>query len=91
VAPELRRHPDVSPLYADLSGLPPALLTVGTLDPLLDDSLFLHARWRAAGNDAELAAWAGGVHGFIAFPIPLAERAQARIERFLRGALGTDC
>jgi acetyl esterase/lipase len=91
VAPELRRHPDVSPLYAELSGLPPALFTVGTLDPLLDDSLFMQARWRAAGNAAELAVWAGGLHGFIAFPIPMAERAQARIERFLRAALGASC
>lgn len=88
VGPELRRHPDVSPLYADLSGLPPALLTVGTLDPLLDDSLFLHARWRAAGGRAELAVWPGGVHGFNAFPIAMAERANQRILAFLRGELG---
>lgn len=88
VGPELRRHADVSPLYADLAGLPPALLTCGTLDPLLDDSLFLHARWRAAGNRAELALWPGGVHGFNAFPIALAERANERILSFLRGELG---
>jgi len=87
VGPELRSHPDVSPLYADLSGLPPALLSVGTHDPLLDDSLFLHARWRAAGGRAELALWPGGVHGFNAFPIPLAERANQRIEAFLRDEL----
>ena len=35
-----RGAPDVSPLYADLRRLPPALFTIGTLDPLLDDSLF---------------------------------------------------
>lgn len=87
VGPELRRHPDVSPLYADLTGMPPALLTVGTQDPLLDDSLFLAARWRAAGGRAELAVWPGGVHAFNAFPIPLAERANRRIVAFLAGAL----
>ena len=91
VAPELRRHPDVSPLYADLAGLPPALFTVGTLDPLLDDSLFMHARWRAAGSPAELAVYPGGVHGFNAFPIPIAARANARIEKFLRIAAGSVC
>ena len=63
-----RRDPDVSPLFADLRGLPPALFTVGTLDPLLDDSLFMAQRWAAAGNEAELAVYPGGLHGFIGFP-----------------------
>jgi acetyl esterase/lipase len=80
-----RRDPDVSPLYADLSGLPPALLTVGTLDPLLDDSLFLHARWIAAGGRAELAVWPGGIHGFDAFPTALSRAARERIDAFLGG------
>jgi len=35
------KDPDVSPLHADLSNLPPALFTIGTQDPLLDDSLFM--------------------------------------------------
>ncbi|HEY6333079.1 MAG TPA: alpha/beta hydrolase fold domain-containing protein, partial [Blastocatellia bacterium] len=39
------RNPDISPLYADLSALPRALFTIGTADPLLDDSLFMYARW----------------------------------------------
>jgi len=82
----LRRHPDVSPLYADLAGLPPTLLTVGTEDPLLDDSLYLHARLVAAGNVAELSVWPGGAHGFNAFPIPIAERSNALITSFLRDA-----
>jgi acetyl esterase/lipase len=78
-----RRHPDVSPLYADLRGLPPALFTIGTCDPLLDDSLFMHSRWIAAGNAADLAIYPGGVHGFTAFDTELAEQANARIDRFL--------
>ena len=39
---EERRHPELSPLYADLKGLPPALLIVGSLDPLLDDLSLIH-------------------------------------------------
>jgi acetyl esterase/lipase len=83
--PARRRDPDVSPLYADLSGMPPALFTVGTLDPLLDDSLFMHARWIAAGGRAELAVWPGGIHGFDAFPTQLSRAARARMEAFLGG------
>lgn len=82
-----RRDPDVSPLYADLRGLPPALFTVGTLDPLLDDSLFMYARWVAAGNQAEIAVYPGGPHGFNGFPTELARRANVRIDAFLRQAL----
>jgi acetyl esterase/lipase len=87
VRPEQRLDPDISPLRADLSRLPPALLSVGTLDPLLDDTLYMHARWIAAGNSAELAVWPGGIHGFNAFPTPLTPRANERIETFLRAAL----
>jgi acetyl esterase len=63
--PESLRDPAISPLYADLTGLPPALFTVGDLDPLLDDSLFMAARWRAAGNHTDLDVWPQCVHGFI--------------------------
>ena len=84
---ERRREADVSPLYADLSGLPPALFTVGTLDPLLDDSLFMCARWTAAGSAAELVLYPGGVHAFTAFPIALGRRANARIEEFIAEAV----
>ncbi|MFJ4633994.1 alpha/beta hydrolase [Streptomyces sp. NPDC088847] len=61
---EQRRDPSISPLFAKLDNLPPALFTVGSLDPLLDDSLFMSARWQAAGNHADLDVWPNGVHGF---------------------------
>jgi acetyl esterase len=56
--------PDVSPLLASLHDLPPAVFTVGTSDSLLEDTLFLWTRWRAAGNQAELLLAPGGWHGF---------------------------
>ena len=79
-----RRDPDISPLYARLQDMPPALFSVGTADALLDDTLFMHARWIAAGNAAELAIYPGGAHGFTLFPNALAEQASARMDDFLR-------
>jgi acetyl esterase/lipase len=77
------RDPAVSALYADLSDLPPAFVTVGTIDPLLDDSLFMHARWQAAGNPSELALYPGGNHGFNALDGDLARDANDGMAQFL--------
>lgn len=65
---EQKRSPEFSPLFAGLKGLCPAFFTIGTKDALLDDTLFMHARWVAAGNKAELDIYPGACHGFIAFP-----------------------
>ncbi|MBL6430767.1 MAG: alpha/beta hydrolase fold domain-containing protein [Alphaproteobacteria bacterium] len=46
----------------------PAHFVVGDADPLLDDTLFMAARWRAAGNRADLAVHPGGCHVFQHFP-----------------------
>ena len=83
-----RRVPDISPLYAELGNLCPALFTVGTKDALLDDTLFMHARWVAAGNEAELAIYPGGAHGFTLFPNALSQAATARMDSFLNRVLG---
>jgi acetyl esterase/lipase len=78
---EERRDPSISPLWADLHDLPPALFTVGTLDPILDDSLFMAARWAAAGNEAELRVYPESIHGFHAFPTGIAALAlDAQVE-----------
>jgi acetyl esterase/lipase len=87
VKPELLRDPDVSPLYANLSDLPPALFTVGTMDPLLDDSLFMHSRWVAAGNSGDIAVIPGGVHMIDTLPIERGRRAFQRAEAFIRDAI----
>ena len=75
--------PGISPLYANLSGLPPAFFTIGTRDPLMDDTLFMSARWLAAGNGTELAVYPGGAHVFMAFPGAQASEALSRIETFI--------
>ncbi len=83
---ENRGAPDISPLNARLHDMPPALFSVGTLDPLLDDSLFMAERWASAGNEAELAVYPGGIHAFDAFDFPLAHEARARMTAFLKKA-----
>ena len=80
---DMLKDPDVSPLYADLAHMPPALFSVGTLDPLLDDSLFMSSRWITAGNKGELALYPGGIHAFNAFPIELARQANKKIGEFV--------
>ncbi|MBT3310903.1 MAG: alpha/beta hydrolase [Desulfobacteraceae bacterium] len=86
---ELRRDPKYSPLFADLSNMPPAIFTIGMLDMLLDDTLFMAARWEAAGNHADLAAYPESPHGFNMFPTKMAEFANRRIIEFLKNIINT--
>ena len=82
-----RRDPEISPLYAKLDDLPPALFSAAQLDPLLDDSLFMAARWRAAGNEADLRVWPGVLHGFGGHPLAIARAAAEAQWAFLSAAL----
>jgi acetyl esterase len=84
---DARRDPDISPLYADLRDMPAALFTVGSLDPLLDDTLFMEARWRTAGARTELRVWPDAIHGFNAFPLRVTAAARAEQYAFLRDAV----
>ena len=79
--------PDLSPLHAPLHGLPPALFSVGTQDPLLDDSLFMYVRWIAAGNPAELDIYPGAPHAFDSRQAPLADGFRRRRFEFLRNCM----
>ncbi len=81
-----RRSPELSPLYADLRGLPPALFTVGTADHLVDDTLFFSERWLLAGNQAELLVYPEAPHGCIGLPTVLSHW-WPRLEAFLRRCL----
>jgi acetyl esterase len=65
-----RAKPDISPLYADLRGLPPILLSIGTSDSLVDDTLFLAVRLLASGVECGLNVIPGGEHSFEMGPVP---------------------
>jgi acetyl esterase/lipase len=68
----------------------PARLRPEAIAPLLDDSHFMHARWIAAGNEAELAVYPGGIHGFNAFPGALGLEANRRAQTFISEILARD-
>jgi monoterpene epsilon-lactone hydrolase len=59
------KNPLASPLYADLTGLPPIRIHVGDDEVLLDDSRRHVENAVAAGVDAKLDIWMGMPHGFV--------------------------
>src|SRR5206468_2567629 len=61
------KTPLAAPLHADLKGLPPTLVQVGTAETLLDDAIRIAERMHAAGVDARLAIWPNQLHVFPLF------------------------
>jgi acetyl esterase/lipase len=84
------RTPLAAPLYADLSGLPPLLIQVGTAETLLDDSTRLAERARAAGVEVILELWDDMIHvwQFCAAMLPEGQQAIDRIGEFVRKHTG---
>jgi acetyl esterase/lipase len=80
------RHPYASPLYGDLTGLPPALIQVGSDEVLLDDATGMAQRLRAAGCEVALEVWPRMPHVWHLFAtvMPEARRAIARVGAFAR-------
>lgn len=81
---EARRQPPLSPLYGDFDGLPPALMFVGELDPLKDDTLLIAERW--PGAEAHLLPEAA--HGFIHFPVAMGASVLACSRRWISQRVG---
>lgn len=80
------RDPAVSPLYGDLSGLPPLLIHVGSDEILLDDSRHLAEKARQAGTSVELEIWDKMFHvwHFLAGILPQGRKAIQRIAGFIQ-------
>ena len=74
------RTPLAAPLYADLAGLPPLLIQVGTAETLLDDSTRLAERARKAGVKVTLEPWENMIHVWQVFA-PMLEEGQQAIEK----------
>ena len=77
-------HPLLSPLFADLRGLPPMLLQAGAAEILFDDATRLAAAARAAGVAVTLQTWEGLFHVFQMFSfLPETARAVAQVAEFM--------
>ena len=80
------RTPLASPLFADLRGLPPLLIHVGSDEVLLDDAVQLAARAKAAGVETTIEVWERMIHVWHWF-LPMLDEAHAAVEtigRFTR-------
>src|SRR6267142_1963189 len=80
------RTPLASPMFADLRGLPPLLIHVGSEEVLLDDAVQLAERAKAAGVPATLEVWDRMIHVWHWF-LPMLDEAQTAVEaigRFVR-------
>lgn len=83
-AGEQIRLPTVSPVYGDLSGLPPFLLFAGTDEILLQDSQRLAEKLRACGGSCELHVAKDMWHVYVIYGVPEAKEALERIAGFVR-------
>jgi monoterpene epsilon-lactone hydrolase len=85
-----RRTPLASPLYADLQGLPPLLILVGSAETILEDSTRLAERAQAAGVEVTLEVWDDMIHCWPIFApiLPEGQQAIERIGAFIREHTG---
>jgi acetyl esterase/lipase len=83
-------HPWASPVYADLRGLPPTLIQVGSHEIMLDDAVRFGRLAREAGVEATVRVWDGMVHCFAFFAplFPEATAAMRELAGFLEERLG---
>ena len=83
-----RRAPEISPAYADLHGLPPCIVSVGTCDHLLDDSLLFATRAVAAGVSVDLLVLPELSHGFQMFDCEMTRHWFAAHSAWISARLG---
>jgi monoterpene epsilon-lactone hydrolase len=83
-------HPLVSPVYADLTGLPPLLIQVSSTEVLLDDSRRVAENAKRSGVDTTLQIWPGVPHDWQMFATILPEGRAALRDAcaFIRARLG---
>ena len=86
-----RRDPVLSPLFADLHGMPPSLLVTSTRDLLLSDTAMFHRALLSAGNDAQLVVFEALPHAFwYHFQLPETKEALDLMARFFHEKMGAE-
>lgn len=75
-------NPELSPLFADMTGMPPTLVQVGSYEVLKDDSEKLAKKISKSGGFARLEVYPGGWHVFQMAPVPKATRAMESVKDF---------
>jgi acetyl esterase/lipase len=80
-----RLDPLASPLYGDLSGLPPLLLQVGSTEVLLDDARRVHEKVQRLGGESRLEVFDRVCHGWqlLARFVPEARTAVEQAAEFV--------
>jgi epsilon-lactone hydrolase len=85
------KDPLLSPVYGDMQGFPPAILTTGTRDLLLSNTVRVHRKLRRAGVEAQLEVYEGQSHAQYQFDdrVPETKEAFREIAAFFDKHLGT--
>ena len=79
--------PLASPLFADLTGMPPSLIFVGGAEILLDDSTSLHEKLQKAGSQSEISIAPDMWHGYVLYGIKEFDRDFSRIRKFIKNRI----
>lgn len=82
-----KSNPLASPLFADLTGMPPSLIFCGSAEILLDDSTKLHERLLDAGAQSELVVTPEMWHGYVLYCIKDYDRDFARIRKHIKALI----
>jgi acetyl esterase/lipase len=82
------KDPMLSPIYGDMHGFPPTILTTGTRDLLLSSTVRVHRKLRQAGVEAELQVYEGQSHAQYNRDTPEGREAFEEIARFFNKHLG---
>lgn len=89
-AEEKKRDPLVSPIFADLTGMPPSLIFAGGDEMLLSDARTMQEKLQAAGCDANLVVRDEMWHAYVLYSLKSAKKDYVTINHFVRNCLPKD-